>query len=74
MAWLWAEQRAINYRGGMYWQQSKGHAYPCREYSKDQRRSMGPRTPETEKIHAEFKSGKAAAEHRLKSLARKPAQ
>ena len=67
-AWLSAERRVVNYRGSMYWQQSKGHAYLYRETSKDQRKSVGPRTPETEKILAEFKSGKAAAEQRFRSL------
>lgn len=67
-AWLSAERRVVNYRGSMYWQQSKGHAYLYPETSKDQRKSVGPRTPETEKIHAEFKSGKAAAEQRFRSL------
>lgn len=67
-AWLSAEQRAMNYRGSMYWQQSKGQAYLYREYSKAQRKSMGLRTPETEKIYAEFKAGKAAAVDRFKSL------
>jgi hypothetical protein len=67
-AWLSAEQHAMNYRGSMYWQQSKGQAYLYREYSKAQRKSMGLRTPETEKIYAEFKAGKAAAVDRFKSL------
>jgi hypothetical protein len=66
-AWLSAEQRAMNYRGSMYWQQSKDQAYLYREYNKAQRKSMGPRTPETEKIYAEFKAGKAAAVDRFRA-------
>ena len=66
--WLAAEQRASNYRGSMYWQQSKGHDYLYREYSKEHRKYLGPRTPETEKIYAEFRAGKIAAENRLKML------
>jgi hypothetical protein len=67
-AWLSAERRVANYRGSMYWQQSKGRAYLYREYSKAQRKSLGPQTLESEKIYTEFKSGKAAAEQRFKSL------
>jgi hypothetical protein len=52
----------------MYRQQSQGHAYLYRETSKDQCKSVGPRTSETEKIHAEVKSGKAAAEQRFSSI------
>ncbi|MBK4737303.1 GSU2403 family nucleotidyltransferase fold protein [Noviherbaspirillum pedocola] len=67
-SWLAAEHRVANYRGSMYWQSSKGHAYLFREYSKENRKYMGPRTAETEKIYAEFKAGKASAEERYKAL------
>jgi hypothetical protein len=67
-AWVATEKRANNYRGSMYWQQSKGHEYLYREYSKDQRKYYGPRSTETEKIYAEFKAGKTAAKNRLKQL------
>jgi hypothetical protein len=67
-SWLQAEQRAINYRGSMYWQKSNGHEYLHREYSRDQRKYIGARSPETENIFNEFKAGKKAAENRFKQL------
>jgi hypothetical protein len=67
-AWLVAGQRAINYRGSMYWKKIKGNDYLYREYSKGQSKSLGPRTPENEQTLAEFKTGKATAESRLKQL------
>ena len=66
--WLSAEERVLRYRGSMYWQHSRGRQYLYREHSKDQRKSLGVRSPETEQINAEFKAGKAAAEARLKQL------
>ncbi|MBI3285084.1 MAG: nucleotidyltransferase domain-containing protein [Burkholderiales bacterium] len=67
-SWLQAEQRAINYRGSMYWQKSNGHDYLHREYSRGQRKYIGARSPEAENIFNEFKTGKKAAENRLKQL------
>ena len=60
-AWLTAEQRVANYRGSMYWQRSKGRAYLYREYSKAQRKSLGPQTPESEKS---TRSSKVARQRR----------
>lgn len=66
--WLNAEQRAVNYRGSMYWKTVKDRDYLVREYSKGRAKSLGPRSAETEKILEDFKTGKADAEHRLKGL------
>lgn len=67
-AWVSAHQRAISYRGSMYWQQSKSHDYLYREYSKEHRKSLGARSSDTEKIYSEFKAGKVAAEERYRHL------
>lgn len=67
-AWISAERRAINYRGSMYWKTVKDRDYLYREYNTRQTKSLGVRTPDTEKILDEFKKGKVAAEQNLKRL------
>lgn len=67
-AWLSAERRALNYRGSMYWKTVKNRDYLYREYNTRQTKSLGVRTPDTEKILEEFKKGKVAAEQNLKQL------
>jgi hypothetical protein len=52
----------------MYWKTVKGHDYLYREYSTGQSRSLGVRTPDTEKILNEFKKGKETAELNLKHI------
>jgi hypothetical protein len=66
--WLAAVARAQNYRGSMYWKTVKGGDYLYREYSGGRAKSLGARTPDTEKILDEFKKGKALAEQNLKQL------
>lgn len=66
--WLEATQRALNYRGSMYWLKIKNNDYLYREYSKSERNSLGPRTPENEKIYAEFKAAKESVDLRHKNL------
>lgn len=57
------------YRGGMHWKKAK-----CREYlfsSHDRYgygKSLGPGTPETEKILADFRQKKQQAKNRLSAL------
>jgi hypothetical protein len=67
-AWLSAESRAQNYRGSIYWKTVKDRDYLYREYSTGRAKSLGVRTPDTEKILDEFKKGKVAAEQNLKQL------
>jgi len=58
-----------SYRGGMHWKKSKGREYLFR--SRDRYgygKSLGPRSPETEKTLAEFRSGKEKAKARLSEL------
>jgi len=58
-----------SYRGGMHWKKAKGREYLFR--SRDRYgygNSLGPRSPETEKILAEFRAGKEKAKGRLGTL------
>lgn len=66
-----ARRRANSYRGSMYWRESKGRDYLTREISEttgSTYKSLGVRSPETEKIFTEFRKNKEEAEIRLKSL------
>jgi hypothetical protein len=64
--------RARAYRGSMVWSKVKGKDYLIRSaYSaKGQRKqtSLGPRSPETERILAEYDDGRAVAKARLEDL------
>lgn len=58
-----------SYKGGMHWKKAKGREYLFR--SKDRYgygKSLGPRTPETEKILADFRQKKQHAKNRLSAL------
>ncbi|MCP3952864.1 MAG: hypothetical protein GY697_11705 [Desulfobacterales bacterium] len=68
-AYIDAFRENRSYRGGMHWKKSKGREYLFR--SRDRYgygKSLGPRTPETEKTLAEFRSGKEKAKARLSVL------
>lgn len=71
-AWCEAENRQRSFRGSMVWDESKGHEYLMRSaYDKQGRRrqmSLGPRSPKTEAIKAEFEQGRHDAQERAKSL------
>jgi len=57
------------YRGGMHWKKSKGREYLFRTRDRyGYGKSLGPRSPETEKIIAEFRRGKQQTKERLASL------
>ncbi len=61
------ENRA--YRGGMHWKKAKGKDYLFR--SRDRfgyGKSLGPRSPETERVLMEFRTGKERSQERLKTL------
>jgi hypothetical protein len=68
-AMLTAEARAANYRGSMFWKKTGEREYLCRQYNALQTKSIGAKSPETERILDEFKRGKSAAEIALKELA-----
>ncbi|MGY4568331.1 MULTISPECIES: GSU2403 family nucleotidyltransferase fold protein [Bradyrhizobium] len=60
------------HRGSLTWLQSKGREYLVRSYYDKaglrKQASLGPRSPETEKMKADFEAKRAAAEDRLKNL------
>lgn len=59
------------YRGGMTWKKSGGHEYLVKVINRTGgNKSLGPRSPETERIFAEFTAGKARAKDRVTSLAK----
>ena len=63
------EHRLSAYAGSMVWKSSGGKEYLFK--LSDRRgygRSMGLRSPETEKIHADFRAGKAREKERVRNL------
>jgi len=65
-AYLNARDKALSYAGGMSWKKSKERQYLFRRKDRLGRgTSLGPRSPETERILNEFRSGKAGAKERL---------
>jgi len=68
-AYITAFRESRSYRGGMHWKKSKGKDYLFR--SRDRfgyGKSMGPRSPKTEKILRDFRHGKERSQDRLRSL------
>lgn len=60
--------RARPYAGGMYWKRQGEYEYLVKTLPDNRQRRVGPRSPETEKIHEEFTARKRELEARLKSL------
>ena len=56
------------YAGGMYWKRQGDYEYLVKTSPDNRQRRIGPRSPETEKVHEEFAARKAELEARLKSL------
>jgi len=71
-AWRAAFARDRACRGSMVWSQTKGHTYLLRSaYDKQGRRrqvSLGPRSPETERIKGDFERSRDEASARLEAL------
>jgi hypothetical protein len=68
-AFILAYRKSQFYSGGMHWKKAKGKEYLFK--SKDRYgygQSLGPRSPDTEKILADFRSAKKEAKERLASL------
>lgn len=68
-AYIDAFRASRSYRGGMHWKKSKGKAYLFR--SRDRfgyGKSLGPRSPETERILRDFRHGKERSQNRLRAL------
>lgn len=70
LAWREADRKVrTTFHGGMHWKKSKGREYLFR--TRDRRgcgKSLGPRSPETERILADFRRNKAEAKERLNRL------
>lgn len=60
--------RARPYAGGMYWKRQGEYEYLVKTLPDNRQRRVGPRSPETEKIHEEFTVRKRELEARLRSL------
>jgi len=63
-----ARAEALELRGSMFWKREAGIEYLIRESSAGGQKSLGPRTKETEAIHAKFTARKEAATTRLSAL------
>ena len=70
-----AEREASQVRGGMYWHKGPPSApeatYLVRTSPRGAEKSLGPRSPETESIHARFTERKQLAQERLAGLTEK---
>lgn len=62
------QAQARPYAGGMYWKRQKGYQYLVKTQPDNRQHRIGPRSPETERIFAEFTARKSEVEARLKSL------
>ncbi len=60
--------RAASYQGGMYWKRQGEYEYLVKTMPDNRQYRVGPRSPDTEKIHQEFTARKREVESRLKSL------
>jgi len=60
--------QARAYSGGMYWKRQGGYEYLVKTHLDNRQSRVGPRSAETEAIHAEFTSRKRELEARLRSL------
>ncbi|MFH1983598.1 MAG: nucleotidyltransferase domain-containing protein [Pseudomonadota bacterium] len=68
-AFIVAFRDGRSYRGGMHWKKSKGKDYLFRSTDRlGYGKSMGPRSPETEKTLEDFRKGKERSKERMASL------
>ena len=63
-----ARSATYAHRGSMKWRTINGTDYLLHVSPQGSQHSLGPRDPETEKVHDKFTKGKAESEARLKSL------
>ena len=64
-----ARRNADQYAGGLCWKRVDGHEYLIKVINRrGGTKSLGPRSLETERIHAEFVAGKARAKERETAL------
>lgn len=70
-----ALMKSRSYRGGMHWKKSAGREYLFRSMDREGNgKSLGPRSPETERILQEFRRHKAEVKERLTGLRRRMAE
>lgn len=62
------QAQARQYAGGMYWKRQQSYEYLVKTKPDNRQQRIGPRSPETERIYAEFTARKLNLESRLKSL------
>lgn len=62
------QAQARRYAGGMYWKKQPPYEYLVRTSPDNRQHRIGPRSEETEQIHADFIKNKAATEDRLNAL------
>ena len=68
-AFVSAFNKSLSYRGGMHWKKSKGREYLFRTRDRSgYGKSLGPRSPQTEKIFTEFQQNKRRGKERLSAL------
>ncbi|MGD9238903.1 MAG: nucleotidyltransferase domain-containing protein [Desulfobacterales bacterium] len=68
-AFISAFQKSRSYRGGMHWKKAKGRQYLFKTRDRyGYGKSLGPRSIETEKILADFRTAKKEAKDRLATL------
>ncbi len=64
-----AFRKSRSWQGGMHWKKSKGRDYLFRSLNRlGNGKSLGPRSPETEKIIADFRKGRQEIRERLAML------
>jgi len=70
-AFLEALRQARPFRGGRHWKRIKGRDYLYQYFDRyGHGRSLGPRSPHTEKLLTEFRQAKAASARRVQDLRR----
>ena len=62
------KKQARSYTGGMYWKWQGEYEYLVKTMPDNRQRRVGPRSPQTEKIHEQFTTHKSTVEARLKTL------
>lgn len=62
------DAEAKQYLGGMYWKRTGEHEYLIKTLPDNRQRSVGPRSVDTERIHADFTTRKQDIEKRSRSL------
>jgi hypothetical protein len=60
-----------SYRGAMYWRKSRGKEYLGRKYSNNTWEHLGARSPETERIKADYTEARSRLRQRLTRLAQR---